>query len=43
MVERFGFKEEGCYRDGFCDQLTGRYENLIPYGLLKAEYQSVTL
>ncbi|MDQ6823768.1 MAG: GNAT family N-acetyltransferase [Candidatus Eremiobacteraeota bacterium] len=38
MVARLGFKEEGCYRDGFRDQSTGRYENLIPYGLLASEY-----
>lgn len=38
MVERLGFHEEGCYRDGFRDQVTGHYENLIPYGLLESEY-----
>lgn len=38
MVARLGFTEEGCYRDGFRDQTTGRFENLIPYGLLNPEY-----
>lgn len=41
MVGRLGFKEEGCYRDGFVDQVTGRYENLIPYGLLESEYRKL--
>lgn len=39
MAVHLGFKEEGCYRDGFRDQTTGRYENLIPYGLLASEYR----
>lgn len=41
MVERLGFTQEGCYRDGFRDQATGYFENLIPYGLLKSEYKRV--
>lgn len=38
LLERLGFAREGLYRDGFRDQATGAYENLVPYGLLDATY-----
>ena len=38
LAQRFGFVQEGMYRDGFHDERTGRYFNLCPYGLLEDEY-----
>ena len=33
LYERLGFRQEGCYRDGFRAD-DGTYHNLIPYGIL---------
>ncbi|MGZ3497356.1 MAG: GNAT family N-acetyltransferase [Vulcanimicrobiaceae bacterium] len=40
LVERLGLRAEGVYRDGFRDEITGAYENLLPYGILEAEYRA---
>ncbi len=40
MCERLGFKAEGLYRDGFRDAVTGEYQNLIPYGMLRTDLRS---
>jgi len=37
LCERLGFVAEGLYRDGFRDARTGRYHNLVPYGLLRSD------
>jgi len=42
MCETLGFKPEGLYRDGFCDAVTGKYKNLIPYGMLRTDLRRVT-
>jgi RimJ/RimL family protein N-acetyltransferase len=42
MCERLGFKAEGLYRDGFHDAVSGEYKNLIPYGMLRTDFRSVT-
>jgi RimJ/RimL family protein N-acetyltransferase len=35
LLERLGFECEGRYRDGFRDQTSGTYEDLLPYGMLE--------
>jgi RimJ/RimL family protein N-acetyltransferase len=42
MCERLGFKAEGLHRDGFCDAVTGKYKNLIPYGMLRTDLRPLT-
>lgn len=37
LVEREGFRREGLLRDAFFDARGGRYENLIPFGLLRRD------
>lgn len=39
LAERFGFIQEGLYRDGFHYERTGQYFNICPYGLLEHEYR----
>jgi len=36
LCEAVGFRQEGVYRDGYRDE-SGRFHNLIPYGLLKTD------
>lgn len=36
LAESAGFRREGLFPDGFFDARTGRYENLVPFGLLDA-------
>ena len=38
LYESFGFLQEGTYRDGFRSPISGRFENLCPYGLLESDY-----
>ena len=40
LCERFGFKQEGVYRDGFRDERTGRFHDLCAYGMLENEYRA---
>jgi RimJ/RimL family protein N-acetyltransferase len=40
LVERFGFVQEGVYRDGFQNARTGEFNNLCPYGMLESEYRA---
>jgi RimJ/RimL family protein N-acetyltransferase len=39
LAERFGFVQEGTYRDGFFDERTQTFHNLCPYGLLENDYR----
>ena len=39
LAERFGFVQEGVYRDGFQNVRTGEFKNLCPYGMLEHEYR----
>jgi RimJ/RimL family protein N-acetyltransferase len=39
LCERFGFKQEGVYRDGFRDERTGQFHDLCAYGLLEHDYR----
>ncbi|HKU82103.1 MAG TPA: GNAT family N-acetyltransferase [Candidatus Tumulicola sp.] len=38
LCESVGFRPEGVYRDGYCDE-TGEFHNLIPYGMLATDAQ----
>jgi RimJ/RimL family protein N-acetyltransferase len=38
LCERLGFSQEGVYRDGFRDERTGEFRNLVPYGMLERDY-----
>ena len=38
LYESVGFREEGLYRDGFCDE-SGVFQNLVPYGMLANDLQ----
>lgn len=42
MCERLGFKAEGLHRDGFRDAVSGKYKNLIPYGMLRTDLRQAT-
>jgi len=37
MCERLGFRVEGLHRDGFRDAVSGKYKNLVPYGMLQTD------
>ncbi len=37
LYERAGFRQEGCYSDGFRSP-SGEFRNLIPYGILASSY-----
>lgn len=38
LCERLGFSQEGVYRDGFRDERTGEFRNLVPYAMLERDY-----